>query len=683
MMATSRRKPKTVEFHFVDMGDPHRYKKLKVAQACDFCRRRKSKCDVGIPNSGTCSSCQKHKTLCTFSSVAAKYSPNTHPKVLDHPIQPLPAQIPFQPSNPSGPASNIPDSKPSQINFYQLVRRLYLNFQLLYVSPLGHVGYEASLDISYSPAKISQFLTNKTLGFLSPEISLQLECHLFNVYFESVHPFYPILHKHSTLQLLSKDRRQIPYGLRCAIMANACHYCPKNILPADSPQSIALFFHQQANHHANHYTTNLATLQTLLLLHRSQISIDHSPSFYLESIRLVLLKDPAHLSPCDGQLMLRAHWAYYIISTLSNPHTSQFNPTISLPTSFPTPFEDELCDPGQLSTIQYFSHLCQVSLLYSKVLFADLFREPDLTPHAIKLSRDNWLQSNPFSGNRSSHQLGHKGSSNLGSYFVHLSVLYDITLMSTATNNIHPQDCSPCPEFQQNLRLFASHHRSTIQHGRILALGLSLSLQSQLMAAVARTVQLLDTAPDAKPPSTIIAQCLDTIEFFKETTDDHFVNEELSHMKDMLSNGFVENFVLSELAPHGSWPEEVLYNNLACGSVDFDVLYNQSSQKLMDPAYFGKLLETRPFDLTCQPEVVVMLNNTPALSNDTLVVKDISYNINACADSKYPFSSFQPMGDTMLYIDQFDNPITPTYPLYSDSMPAIQDSDYFCGWDTV
>lgn len=38
-----QRKKKPVEFHFVDMNDPERYKKLKVARACDFCRRRKSK----------------------------------------------------------------------------------------------------------------------------------------------------------------------------------------------------------------------------------------------------------------------------------------------------------------------------------------------------------------------------------------------------------------------------------------------------------------------------------------------------------------------------------------------------------------------------------------------------------------------------------------------------------------
>jgi hypothetical protein len=40
---TTNVKKKPVEFHFVDMNDPEIYKKLKVARACDFCRRRKSK----------------------------------------------------------------------------------------------------------------------------------------------------------------------------------------------------------------------------------------------------------------------------------------------------------------------------------------------------------------------------------------------------------------------------------------------------------------------------------------------------------------------------------------------------------------------------------------------------------------------------------------------------------------
>jgi hypothetical protein len=31
------------EFHFVDMDDPNRYKRLKVLRACDFCRKRKVK----------------------------------------------------------------------------------------------------------------------------------------------------------------------------------------------------------------------------------------------------------------------------------------------------------------------------------------------------------------------------------------------------------------------------------------------------------------------------------------------------------------------------------------------------------------------------------------------------------------------------------------------------------------
>jgi hypothetical protein len=37
------RKGAVREFHFVDMDDPNRYKRLKVLRACDFCRKRKVK----------------------------------------------------------------------------------------------------------------------------------------------------------------------------------------------------------------------------------------------------------------------------------------------------------------------------------------------------------------------------------------------------------------------------------------------------------------------------------------------------------------------------------------------------------------------------------------------------------------------------------------------------------------
>jgi hypothetical protein len=39
----AQRRKKTTEFHFVNMNDPDRYKKLKVSRACDFCRKRKTK----------------------------------------------------------------------------------------------------------------------------------------------------------------------------------------------------------------------------------------------------------------------------------------------------------------------------------------------------------------------------------------------------------------------------------------------------------------------------------------------------------------------------------------------------------------------------------------------------------------------------------------------------------------
>ncbi|KAJ2958419.1 hypothetical protein NQZ79_g5978 [Umbelopsis isabellina] len=51
------------------MDDPNRYKRLKVLRACDFCRKRKVKCDLPQPNSGTCSNCQRAQRSCTFSPI--------------------------------------------------------------------------------------------------------------------------------------------------------------------------------------------------------------------------------------------------------------------------------------------------------------------------------------------------------------------------------------------------------------------------------------------------------------------------------------------------------------------------------------------------------------------------------------------------------------------------------------
>ncbi|KAI8337749.1 hypothetical protein BC941DRAFT_513584 [Chlamydoabsidia padenii] len=63
-----QRKKKPVQYFFVDINDPDYYKRIKVAQACTDCRKRKSKCDIGKPGSGPCSSCRKHNKVCEFTS---------------------------------------------------------------------------------------------------------------------------------------------------------------------------------------------------------------------------------------------------------------------------------------------------------------------------------------------------------------------------------------------------------------------------------------------------------------------------------------------------------------------------------------------------------------------------------------------------------------------------------------
>ncbi|ORX51585.1 hypothetical protein DM01DRAFT_1384329 [Hesseltinella vesiculosa] len=66
-MAHHHRKKKPIEYFFVDINDPNYYKRIKVTRACLSCRKRKSKCDVGVPGTKACSNCTKHNKPCEFA----------------------------------------------------------------------------------------------------------------------------------------------------------------------------------------------------------------------------------------------------------------------------------------------------------------------------------------------------------------------------------------------------------------------------------------------------------------------------------------------------------------------------------------------------------------------------------------------------------------------------------------
>ncbi|KAI8068311.1 hypothetical protein BC940DRAFT_299666 [Gongronella butleri] len=62
------RKKKPVQYFFVDINDPDYYKRIKVTRACVSCRKRKSKCDLGVPGTGSCSNCIKYNKQCEFDA---------------------------------------------------------------------------------------------------------------------------------------------------------------------------------------------------------------------------------------------------------------------------------------------------------------------------------------------------------------------------------------------------------------------------------------------------------------------------------------------------------------------------------------------------------------------------------------------------------------------------------------
>ncbi|KAG2233105.1 hypothetical protein INT48_005849 [Thamnidium elegans] len=306
----TQRKKKTIEYHFVDMNDPDRYKKLKVARACDFCRRRKSKCDIGIPGSGTCSNCKKANHICIFSPTNASIVPTSVPTI----------------------------QQQQQENGNNTFIYQYQNkFSFFSMNQKAHCGFEK--DEVYSNAL---FLTMDQL----PVYSTQFEHELFQVYFTHVHPFFPILDKYGILQSLGFD--SLPCSLRWAVIAITISDF-SNINKYDSNQ-----YYQHALHKLDH-TSTLYTVQTLLLLYKYQ-ELNTPVGIPLSSAAIGHLKQAQSILsqwiPKD-EFVCRAKWILFIILSMSNPADKRINNTLDYyfpPNNLPALTDTEQYDEVDINT---------------------------------------------------------------------------------------------------------------------------------------------------------------------------------------------------------------------------------------------------------------------------------------------------------------------------------------------
>ncbi|KAI8972723.1 hypothetical protein BDB01DRAFT_809000 [Pilobolus umbonatus] len=327
----AQKKKKCVEYTFVDINDPDRYKKLKVTRACDFCRKRKSKCDIGIPGSGTCSNCMKSNNICIFSSAST--------------------------------TKHVQSSKPM---------RQHVN--TLSIDSRGCCEYEKDM------ANVHVLPSNSLL----PSYSRDVELDLFQVYFTYVHPNYPILNKYELLQAINYSNSNVSNSLRWSIMAIALHiqrmgwthqyYSHEPQLPNTMDYTTSLAYYHHAWNHLDH-TPSLETAQTLLLLYKYH-EIVTPVGTQLSAKAVSLLKNAQSVlsqiqtwAP-DTEYLHRLHWVLFLNLSLSNLPDNRLRLLYSYcATSFPLPVATQMEQyNNDTDTIYHLNDLIKIVLIFSQII---------------------------------------------------------------------------------------------------------------------------------------------------------------------------------------------------------------------------------------------------------------------------------------------------------------------------
>ncbi|KAL9545327.1 hypothetical protein MBANPS3_007201 [Mucor bainieri] len=520
-MSQQRRK-KAVEYHFVDMNDPDRYKKIKVARACDFCRKRKSKCDVGIPGSGTCSNCKKSNNTCIFSPVSSNTS---------SPRKERPSLVLSQDSSSSNSGrssssslSSIKKTIPPANTVYQPQNPFFSMDQK------GRCSYEKQDNGIYNHLTMasSSSVSSSPMQEL-PTYTKQMEQELFDIYFCYVHPFYPILDRYYMIQAMKYDSESIPTSLKLALMAVSFHFSPQQ----QDVEFMAAAYYQHASMQLDH-TPSLPSLQTLFLLYKYQelvtpvgTSLSDTAVGYLQEMQAMITQlqqqpesDNDHVVwSTQDEYVCRASWIVFIIVAFSSTADDRWRNMLDCcghRTRFPSLTETEHYDNGELNTFCNFKHLIKIALLYSQSLSlisddSSLFVNAD-HPEFVKLAQglDTWKSSLPSrimlalnadppilysAQNHSVANIDHD-SSKSGSYTSYICLVHDILDLIIS---IHRSSTSGAPTsegldiFKKASQVCYRAHSFTvgdiqtphysrlasIQGSRIVSFGLTLALQAQ------------------------------------------------------------------------------------------------------------------------------------------------------------------------------------------------------------
>ncbi|OBZ89516.1 hypothetical protein A0J61_02442 [Choanephora cucurbitarum] len=506
---SQERKKKAIEYHFVDMNDPDRYKKLKVARACDFCRKRKSKCDVGVPGSSTCSNCKKSNRICQFSPVTQqqtthhetdskqKSSKNQTPPVLTNTLTQT-----FQFYSQHSPLhSPHTDTTPQRLSF----TTNYINQNPFFsIDHQGYCGYEKHGSILNT-----HLLLGSVLHEL-PTYTKQFEQELFDVYFCYVHPCYPILDRYSISQTLRYDNNAIPLSLKWAVMAIALRFTKQY----PDANLISIAYHQHACIELDGKEPSLFTLQTLFLLYKYQelltpvgMPMTAAALTYLRHIQAMIpevqqqLNENSSTWPLQDEMLCRASWILLIIVSMSSPADSRFSELMdycTTPTRKPVLTETEHYDKTELQTACNLIQLINLTLLFSRGIcllsnHASLFVYGD-DPKFNLLASDleEWKAALPPSisaefVNQQQHPFYDASSHPASTFMAYICLIHDILQLILAIQqpSAHHAEYVVSKAFQLSYRAyqFCVHdmHLSKlafIQGSRLIAYGLTIAYQS-------------------------------------------------------------------------------------------------------------------------------------------------------------------------------------------------------------
>lgn len=329
------------------------------------------RCDIGVPGSGTCSNCHKHQMVCIFSPVTSRGSDASSTRPEDALLTPQ-----YQPQPPQ---YHHHHQQQQHLQQPYALEHYALQYPLLCIKD-GQVGYEADQLITFTDKHpVDQPISSlDTSNFQEP--SLQLESKLFSIYFQQVHPAFPVLLKQSVLNIHSQDRLLLSKLLRYAIMTIACHFYPKTAsTPYNYPHNqdvssnnttAANCFYDIARKEldATAYTKKLDVVQSLLLLYKHNEIMYKDGTRYLEQAQEIA-SQLSSVVPQQQEMINRTRWVLFGIiglSSLSDPRYSAMYKRIDLPVELPQALQEEIKDDNSAQQhVNRFAQIANLSVLYS------------------------------------------------------------------------------------------------------------------------------------------------------------------------------------------------------------------------------------------------------------------------------------------------------------------------------